>query len=67
MCANDILIKLFASSKHWNVLFLLYSTVYPLDIFQEEHLAIGGEIQDIEIHDIQREMKVQSVTGHETR
>jgi hypothetical protein len=36
-------------------------------MFKNNFLATGGEMQDIEIHDIQSERNVQSITGHETR
>jgi hypothetical protein len=36
-------------------------------MYQDNVLATGGEMQDIEIHDIQSERNVQSITGHETR
>lgn len=36
-------------------------------LIQENVLATGGEARDIEVHDIQSERKVQSITGHENR
>ena len=36
-------------------------------LLQENFLVIGGETRNIEVHDIQSERKVQSITGHENR
>ncbi|CAB3995035.1 p21-activated kinase-interacting 1-like [Paramuricea clavata] len=42
-------------------------TVLAMTFIDDNVLATGGEMQDIEIHDIQSERNVQSITGHETR
>ncbi|XP_028404624.1 p21-activated protein kinase-interacting protein 1-like isoform X2 [Dendronephthya gigantea] len=41
-------------------------TVLAMTFIDENILAIGGEMQEIEINDIQSEKRIQSIAGHET-